>query len=152
MTAPVAASTMSSATPATSSPPGVEALGVFLATHDAPRLIAWYRALGVPLGDEGYCTVGGADPSKGSVFSIMPAARPLPGTPHEAIEEEPYGRRTVTLNLRVKGLDAVLAGLTARGDKVAGPKDYGYGRFAWVNDPDGNIVELWETGTTPGSE
>jgi len=23
-------------------------------------------------------------------------------------------------------------------------KDYDYGRFAWITDPDGNRIELWE--------
>ena len=122
----------------------VQALGVFLASEDPARLAAWYRALGVPLGDEGHCFIGGdGSPGSGSVFSVMPASAALPPAPKESIVEEPYGRRRVTLNLRVDDLDAAVAGLRARGEKVAGPKDYGYGVFAWVQDPDGNVVELW---------
>lgn len=40
-------------------------------------------------------------------------------------------------------LEKTVAGLRARGTEVAGPKDAGYGVFAWAHDPDGNVVELW---------
>lgn len=129
--------------------PQVEALGVFLATEDVPRLAAWYRALGVPLGDEGYCMIGGARPGEGSVFSIAAAKAPLPKPPAGDIAPEPYGLRRATLNLRVADLEAALAGLRQRGTKVAGPTDAGYGLFAWVHDPDGNVVELWQSGKPP---
>ena len=130
--------------------PRVEAVGVLLASDDAPRLAAWYRALGVPLGEEGYCYVGGdGSPGSGSVFSIMPASVALPPAPKDIIGEEPYGRRRVTLNLRVSDLDAALASLRARGTQVAGPRDEGYAAFAWAHDPDGNVVELWAAGKEP---
>lgn len=124
-------------------------VGVFLASKDPARLAAWYRALGVPLGEEGYGAVGGKDPVEGSVFSVMPAAVELPRAGGEPVEEEPYGQRAVTLNFRVSDLDAVIRGLRARGDRVAGPKDYGYGIFAWVKDPDGNVIEMWQAGASP---
>ena len=123
--------------------PSVEALGVFLATEDHPRLVAWYQALGVPLGEEGYCMLGPSP--EGSVFSIQTAKGPLPKAPAGEITAEPYGLRRATLNFRVNDIEGVLAGLRKRGTKVAGPTDAGYGIFAWVHDPDGNIVELWES-------
>ena len=128
----------------------VRSVGVFLASEDPERLIAWYRALGVPLGDEGYCVVGGdGTPGSGSVFSIMPASAPLPAAPTGVIEEEPYGQRRATLNLCVGHLEKTVAGLRARGTKVAGPKDAGYGAFAWAHDPDGNVVEMWSPAKAP---
>lgn len=126
----------------------VEAVGVFLATDDVPRLVAWYRALGVPLGDEGYCTLGGSTPADGSVFSIQSANVKLPAPPKGDITAEPYGLRRATLNFRVGDLNKVIAGLKKRGVKVAGPTDVGYGVFAWVHDPDGNVVELWQAGAS----
>ncbi len=123
---------------------------MFLASHDPPRLAAWYRALGIPLADEGHGIVGGATPDAGSVFSVMPAAVALPAAPDGAVREEPYGLRRITLNLRVRSLDAVVADLRRRGSEVAGPRDYGFARFAWVHDPDGNVVELWEAGARHG--
>jgi catechol 2,3-dioxygenase-like lactoylglutathione lyase family enzyme len=122
--------------------PVVQALGVFLASEDVPRLVAWYKALGVPLGEGDYCAIGASE----GVFSIQLAKTPLSSPPAGDIKPEPYGQRRVTLNLRVPDLAGVIAGLRSRGDKVAGPADYGYGIFAWVHDPDGNVIELWQAG------
>ena len=49
------------------------------------------------------------------------------------------------VNLRVDNLDEMLAQLAAAGVSID-PKreDYPYGRFAWIVDPEGNRVELWE--------
>jgi predicted enzyme related to lactoylglutathione lyase len=124
--------------------PTITSVGVLLASKDPERLAAWYRALGVPLGKEGYGSVGSADPAEGSMFAVMPAAGELPRAPSQPIAEEPYGQRAITLNFRVTDLAAIVAGLRARGEHVAGPKDAGYGVFAWTKDPDGNVVELWQ--------
>ena len=49
------------------------------------------------------------------------------------------------INYRVDDLDALLEQLRAEGvevdDKV---EEYEYGRFAWIMDPEGNRIELWE--------
>ena len=49
------------------------------------------------------------------------------------------------VNYRVDDLDALLEALRAEGVWID-PKreDYDYGRFAWIMDPDGNRIELWE--------
>jgi predicted enzyme related to lactoylglutathione lyase len=49
------------------------------------------------------------------------------------------------INFRVDDLDALLVQLAAAGVRVD-PKreDLSYGRFAWIWDPEGNRVELWE--------
>ena len=48
-------------------------------------------------------------------------------------------------NYRVDDLDGLLAQLRAAGvDVLKGPEAHENGRFAWVTDPDGNKVELWE--------
>ena len=49
------------------------------------------------------------------------------------------------INYRVDDLDALLAQLRADGvEVVGGPESHENGKFAWVMDPDGNNVELWE--------
>ncbi|QJX00688.1 VOC family protein [Frigoriglobus tundricola] len=49
------------------------------------------------------------------------------------------------INYRVDDLGELLAGLRANGVEVLkGPESHENGRFAWVMDPDGNKVELWE--------
>jgi predicted enzyme related to lactoylglutathione lyase len=54
-------------------------------------------------------------------------------------------RAPFMLNYRVDDLDALLEALRAEGVEID-PKreDYDYGRFAWISDPEGNKIELWE--------
>ncbi len=52
------------------------------------------------------------------------------------------------VNLRVDDLDALLARLRAAGTTIDDDKGIegheGLGRFAWITDPEGNRIELWE--------
>ena len=49
------------------------------------------------------------------------------------------------INYRVDDLGALLANLQAAGIEILqGPESHENGKFAWIVDPDGNKVELWE--------
>ena len=49
------------------------------------------------------------------------------------------------INYRVENLDALVAALRAEGVEIDPRReDYDYGRFAWILDPEGNRIELWE--------
>ena len=48
------------------------------------------------------------------------------------------------VNLRVDDLDAVVADLESKGIEILGRQNEDYGRFAWILDPDGVKVELWQ--------
>jgi predicted enzyme related to lactoylglutathione lyase len=49
------------------------------------------------------------------------------------------------INYRVDNLDELLATLKQNGvEIVSGPEYAENGKFAWIMDPDGNKVELWE--------
>lgn len=49
------------------------------------------------------------------------------------------------INYRVDNLDELLAKLQRNGvEIVKGPESDFNGKFAWILDPDGNKVELWE--------
>lgn len=49
------------------------------------------------------------------------------------------------INYRVDNLDELLAQLRAAGiEAVGGPESHENGKFAWIMDPDGNKIELWE--------
>jgi len=49
------------------------------------------------------------------------------------------------INYRVDDLDEMLAELKAEGvEVVSGPESHENGKFAWIMDPDGNKVELWQ--------
>jgi predicted enzyme related to lactoylglutathione lyase len=52
---------------------------------------------------------------------------------------------TFMINYRVDNLDELLVQLRAGGvDVVGGPESHENGKFAWIMDPDGNKIELWE--------
>ena len=49
------------------------------------------------------------------------------------------------INYRVDNLDELLASLKQNGvEIVGGPDSAENGKFAWIMDPDGNKLELWE--------
>ncbi|HSE15489.1 MAG TPA: VOC family protein [Pyrinomonadaceae bacterium] len=49
------------------------------------------------------------------------------------------------INYRVDNLDEMIAQLRAGGvEIIQGPESHENGKFAWLMDPDGNKVELWE--------
>lgn len=49
------------------------------------------------------------------------------------------------INYIVDDLGALVGKLGGRGAKLDPKrKDTDYGRFAWIVDPDGNKIELWE--------
>ena len=52
--------------------------------------------------------------------------------------------RTGQINYRVKNLREVLSHLKSNGVAIEKIAEYPYGDFAWVRDPDGNQIELWE--------
>lgn len=52
---------------------------------------------------------------------------------------------SMMVNYRVDDLDGMLAQLRAAGvEAVAGPESHENGKFAWIMDPEGNKVELWQ--------
>ena len=48
------------------------------------------------------------------------------------------------IDLRVDDLDALVEGLKAKGAAIPGHFDEGYGRFAWLPDPDRIEIALWQ--------
>jgi predicted enzyme related to lactoylglutathione lyase len=57
------------------------------------------------------------------------------------------GDRQWKLTLRVEGLDALMAKLAKAGIEVTTNPEWdmpGVGRFARIEDPEGNQIELWE--------
>jgi predicted enzyme related to lactoylglutathione lyase len=56
------------------------------------------------------------------------------------------------INYRVDNLADMLAELQRNGvDILKGPESDDNGKFAWILDPDGNKVELWEPTDTLAS-
>jgi predicted enzyme related to lactoylglutathione lyase len=49
------------------------------------------------------------------------------------------------VNYRVDDLVEMIAQLRAGGvEIIGGPESHENGKFAWIMDPDGNKIELWE--------
>jgi uncharacterized protein len=60
-----------------------------------------------------------------------------------ALGQEPYNY--VTFYAQVDNLEAYLDKASSLGGKtLVPPVDIGYGSFAWVGDPDGNVIGLWK--------
>jgi len=54
-------------------------------------------------------------------------------------------RSSFMMNFIVEDLDGLLAALREEGVEIDPHReDYDYGRFAWIMDPEGNRIELWE--------
>jgi predicted enzyme related to lactoylglutathione lyase len=107
--------------------------GHFMRARDPAALAEWYReSLGLDADENGEWQQR-AGPT---VFATFDS------------DTDYFGARTqqTMLNFRVRDLDAMLAQLRAKGaDVVEEPQEMeGVGRFGWVNDPEGNRVELWQ--------
>ncbi|APG63455.1 glyoxalase [Sphingorhabdus lutea] len=54
------------------------------------------------------------------------------------------GKSDFMINLRVDNLDEFVAMLVDKKVKIEGQVDEGYGKFAWILDPNGIKIELWQ--------
>ncbi|WP_324826840.1 VOC family protein [Qipengyuania zhejiangensis] len=59
------------------------------------------------------------------------------------------GQGSFMINLRVDDLDTFVAQLKDKGVEVLDSVDEGYGKFAWLLDPDGVKIELWQQVDAP---
>lgn len=118
--------------------------GIFFKAKDAPALQAWYkRHLGIDVREW-------KDTFTAAFDWVDPAGKPTGGTtawliaPEESDQFAP-SKAPFMVNYRVEDLHALVAALKAEGchvlDKI---EDSDYGKFAWVIDPEGNKVELWQ--------
>jgi len=113
--------------------------GIFVKSKDPKALAAWYRdVLGLDVKSWG-----------GAML-----AYDAPGHPHvavwsafgEASDHMAPSTREFMINFAVDDMDAFLAKLKAKGVAVLSVDDESdpSGRFAWILDPDGTKIELWQ--------
>ncbi len=115
--------------------------GIFFKAKDAPALQAWYkRHLGIDVQEWG-----------GTAFAWTDdAGKPVAGTTIWTVhpsEGDPYapGAASFMVNYRVENLLGLVKALREEGCHVLEKVDDSeYGKFAWVIDPEGNKVELWQ--------
>lgn len=112
--------------------------GVFVTSPDPKALRAWYRdVLGVPL------EVWGGAKMKTAAPGAPPASLWMAFKSGDSYLAG--GTKDVMIDFCVDDLDAVLARLKAKGVVPLSREDADpNGRFAWVLDPDGRKIELWE--------
>ena len=115
--------------------------GVFLqAQGDSRALSAWYQThLGIQLESFGGAVLKWPeDQAEDGGMTVWHVAD------HDSQWFSP-SQSSFMINYRVDDLAALLAQLRAAGvDIIAGPESHENGKFAWIMDPDGNKVELWE--------
>jgi len=119
--------------------------GVFLFTNNVKRLVEWYRdCLGmIPEGTDSECKsfyttfeyrdIENPEIKRTIVWAIIPTKQDIKDKP-----------RTGRINYLVKNLGEVLSHLKSKGVAIEKTAEDPYGNFAWVRDPDGNQIELWE--------
>lgn len=118
--------------------------GVFVYASDAKTLSNWYAhhfGLKLETYEDGkvygtefkYRRLSDSSKVDSTVFSISQAKTPLPPD-----------RRECVINYRVRDLKAFLEQLRADGIEIEKTEDFDYGRFAWIKDPEGNKIELYQ--------
>jgi len=112
--------------------------GIFFKAKDPKALAAWYRdVLGLPLESWGGAKLSYDTPlhPPALIWSTFPASTGY------------FGPSTADfmINYAVDDMDAFLARLKAKGvEALKRDNDDPSGRFAWILDPEGNKIELWE--------
>ncbi len=109
--------------------------GIFYIVKDPAVSRAWYRE------------VLGLDGEYGPQLAWADEPREHPYSLISHFGDDNYikpGTGGFMINLRVDNLGAFVAELRAKGVDILGEADEGYGKFAWLLDPDGVKIELWE--------
>lgn len=115
--------------------------GVFFkSTTDNEALAAWYRDnLGLKIEDWGGAIIRWPeDNAVDGGLTVWTVA---------ASDSKWFSPSTSSfmINYRVDDLDELLSQLQKAGVPIpAGPESHENGKFAWIMDPDGNKIELWE--------
>jgi predicted enzyme related to lactoylglutathione lyase len=109
--------------------------GVFFKASDPKALAAWYRdTLGIAVEDWGGAMVKNEGPPQ-VVWSPFAA-----DTKYFEPSAKPF-----MINFAVDDLDGYATQLEAKGVAILKRADEGdMGLFAWILDPDGNKIELWQ--------
>ena len=114
--------------------------GIFFKSKDPEKLRAWYQKhLGMPLESFGGAVLKWPDDkAEDQGLTVW----------HIAEKDSQWfspSNSTFMINYRVDNLAEMLAQLRAAGIAViGGPESHENGKFAWIMDPDGNKMELWE--------
>lgn len=115
--------------------------GIFFTANDPAALQAWYqRHLGVDVQSWGGAVFTWADADGAPVAGTTTWCIGQAGGPAFAPSSAPF-----MINYRVEDVRALVQALRDEGCQVLDKVDESeYGIFAWVIDPEGHKVELWQ--------
>ena len=116
--------------------------GVFFKSKDPETLRAWYKKhLGIDSEKWGATFQWETDETKAQGKDFQTAWNPFPeNTTYYAPSEKPF-----MINYIVADLVALVEAFKTEGIELVGDlQDDGFGKFAWIMDPEGNKIELWE--------
>ena len=115
--------------------------GLFFKAKDPEAIYAWYeKHLGIKRGPEGAVSFIWREAHEQAkdgrtLLAISPSSTKYFGP----------GHADFMMNFRVADLDGLLKALKEEGVEIDPHREnYDYGRFAWIMDPEGNRIELWE--------
>lgn len=113
--------------------------GIFFKSSDPKRLGAWYRDhLGLDVSEWGGAVFQWGGPESDPGMTIWSPFS-------QDTDKMAPSTASFMINFRVADLDALLSALRAENCHVIeNTESSEFGKFAWVLDPDGNKVELWE--------
>lgn len=119
--------------------------GVFIYADNAKALSIWYAqhfGLQLETYEEGkvfgtefkHRRLGDSSQVESVVFAI-----------HQAKKHLGEKRQEAVVNYRVRDLPGFVAQLKTDGIEIEKTEDFDYGRFAWIKDPEGNRIELYQS-------
>ncbi|MBX7482461.1 VOC family protein [Qipengyuania qiaonensis] len=114
--------------------------GVFYVVKDPATTRQWYR------------DVLGIDGEYGPQLNWSEETGEQPYSLISHFTDDEYikpGTGGFMINLRVDDVDGMVAQLQAKDVEILGHVDEGYGKFAWILDPDGVKIELWQQVQAP---
>jgi predicted enzyme related to lactoylglutathione lyase len=116
--------------------------GIFFKSKDPKALAAWYRdVLGLHIEAWGGAKLHTDAPGYPAVTVWTAFA--------DTTDHMAPSTREFMVNFAVDDLDALLAKLAAKGVTVMKQEDGDtFGKFAWILDPDGTKLELWQPSKT----
>lgn len=111
--------------------------GIFFRSENPKELMHWYREnLGFPKDDWGQSFNWSESKEKDNYATVW--------SPFKKDSDHIPSDKQFMINFIVDDLDAFKLELTAKNIAIIGSEESDYGKFCWINDPEGNKLELWQ--------